>query len=336
VLAAIGAHPEWIARPQGLDYGVDLEAELAEPAVAGQLLKLQIKSRERIAVRDAEVRLALPRSLVRYAATCRVPVILVGVDVTANGAWYLWVQRWLWDHRDESRTVDTLPRTITVWTPTSDTLDAGLCGPLQAIARWETPIQLATSLVDATRIAISTRSTRLATSIWSLVGELVERTPAFPVGALVDTVLQLGEAIRGTWEGAETSQMLYELCRLYAQYFTAEEIERLVVRGESYSRTGITALGILYDTDFAHVVSLDLPRRFASAPNPRLTYYCRLRERHPGTPLYALLGDRKALEVDGWHLDDELGPIDLLEQWANRGDSALLDYIEAPPATFHL
>jgi Domain of unknown function (DUF4365) len=46
VALIINESGHWIARAQGEDFGIDMEAELSSPSVQGQLLKIQIKASE--------------------------------------------------------------------------------------------------------------------------------------------------------------------------------------------------------------------------------------------------------------------------------------------------
>jgi hypothetical protein len=93
--AKIEAHPDWLARDLGEDYGIDLEAELTADGVRGEILKIQIKSEAGVERGADAVKFLIDRKYVAYAAACRYPVLLVLVDTEAGEGWYLWLQDWL-------------------------------------------------------------------------------------------------------------------------------------------------------------------------------------------------------------------------------------------------
>src|SRR4030095_15033327 len=92
VASAIEEHPHWLARELGEDYGIDLEAELTEDGGRGEILKVQIKSKEKIERNRDHVKAVIERRYLEYADCCRYPVIFLVVDVTTKEAWYVWLQ----------------------------------------------------------------------------------------------------------------------------------------------------------------------------------------------------------------------------------------------------
>lgn len=46
---------KWLARLQQLDYGVDIEAELADPSPEGKIIKVQVKSTEKLEIKERTV-----------------------------------------------------------------------------------------------------------------------------------------------------------------------------------------------------------------------------------------------------------------------------------------
>jgi len=90
---------DWIARARDEDYGIDIEAELSSPAVTGQLLKIQVKASKSVEATDKGILCQIPRKLAAYADSCRLPVILVRVEIEKQQAWYLWVQDWVLEKR---------------------------------------------------------------------------------------------------------------------------------------------------------------------------------------------------------------------------------------------
>ena len=93
VRETVDRHPNWMCRAQDLDYGVDLEAELApydidEQRPTGKLLKLQVKSSEHLKLRGGRVVVTLDRGFLDYVQQFRLPVILIAVDTTRGEACY--------------------------------------------------------------------------------------------------------------------------------------------------------------------------------------------------------------------------------------------------------
>lgn len=101
--ARIEEHPDWLARYLGEDYGIDIEAELTENGVRGEILKIQVKSTESAEQSAEGVKVVIDRKYVEYAESCRYPVILMHVDTRAKEAWYVWVQEWLLRMRGAGR-----------------------------------------------------------------------------------------------------------------------------------------------------------------------------------------------------------------------------------------
>ena len=84
----INSSGDWIALAQDEDYGIDMEAELSSPFVSRQLLKIQVKTSTSIKTTDKGILCQVPRKLAAYADSCRLPVILVRVDIEKQQAWY--------------------------------------------------------------------------------------------------------------------------------------------------------------------------------------------------------------------------------------------------------
>src|SRR5579859_7231922 len=89
VAAVIGTNPCWIVRRQTEeDFGIDLEAELSDPAVIGHLLKIQVKSTRRSNQNEGFVICRVDKRLLEYADSCRLPVILAVADITRKTVWF--------------------------------------------------------------------------------------------------------------------------------------------------------------------------------------------------------------------------------------------------------
>jgi len=314
---------DWIVRGQEEDFGIDSEIELAEGEVKGQILKLQIKTSQNIPITNKRIKYRVHTSLLHYANSCRIPLILVIASIQPETAWFLWLQKWIVGLRQSGRSMEDLGKSVTVYIPNDQTLDNGLSHDLKNIARWATETQLVLSLADILRTAVAIRSQEVIVAISKLIYTVDSAYQDYPVEILVDEVLNLGLQIWATLEGNEVSKMLYWFCRNHGDRFTAKQIRRLVVRDDTVSRTGINALGILYDEFAQHTSGLKLPKVFKDLEDPRVSYYCRLREKYLGKTLIQIVQSGKGMSIDSlaFHRDN-----DFMDKWANRGDSAVLDY----------
>lgn len=318
--ARIAADGCWIARDLSDDFGVDLEAELAVPEVQGEILKLQVKAGEKLQRIGGHVHIRVDRRHFTYAASCRYPLVLVVVDTTMREAWYVWLQEHLlcvgWD--------DLLQSEQASWTlriPESQTLDAGLGGELRDIARWRGKTQLVLSLLDALRAAASAGELATVTVVTDLLAQMGAELGDRILRAVVAEVVTLGNRMWGTCEGNEVAWKLFALLRRFGDRIDFVTVRRLVIRGESYSRTGINALGILYDCFPDHLSALCLPHAFVGV-NPRVAYYCAFRETVRLESIF--LSDPGAFHFAGLRYDRPEG---FENNLANRGESALLDYL---------
>ena len=328
LLSEITSHPapSWIARRIEKDFGIDVEAELSANTVKGEILKLQCKTSEIVLRQNGRIQFDVERPYVDYALSCRYPVIFIRIELSTKQAWYLWLQDWiLTDARASDPTQDQ--QSYTVWVEESQTLSSGLTNALAEIARWRGRTQLILSLRDAMRAAAATANPALVEHI---VGVLSVAAPLLG-GVFLDLILReamdLGGQLRGTIEGKAVAEQLFALARTFGEKTTVETVDSMVRRDDSYSRTGIVGLGILYDTFHQHTSSLGLVEHFLAHKLPHIAYYCALREANPGKGSWDFLdgpGDfvfagLKFTPPEHWNFSDK---------YANRGPSAILDYLE--------
>ena len=117
---------------------------------------------------------------------------------------------------------------------------------------------------------------------------------------------------------------LFALMRELGDRVSKESVSNMTIRDDGYSRSGLVALGLLYDNFFEHMQSLALPDYLVST-SAHVAYYCAFRESKPdeksNTPM-----DPTGFEFAGLRYDR---PDRALDKWANRGASALLDYLVA-------
>jgi hypothetical protein len=98
-----------------------------------------------------------------------------------------------------------------------------------------------------------------------------------------------------------------------------------VIRGDSYSRTGINALGIMYDQFPEHMKTLLLGELFRDHDDWRITYFCNLRDKYAGVSVFALMTSDYDCSLESYNLHPSVKDRGH-DRWANRGDCALLDY----------
>lgn len=318
----------WLGRHQEEDYGVDLELELTKPMVVGEILKVQVKSTEIVGRRSGEIEGTLPRSLVHLGENLRVPLVLVIVETSTDRAWYLWVQRWWLNARQAGARFDRLPESSTVWIPEAQELAAGLRGELKNVARGQTWEQLVLSLGDTVRAALHQKSSTLLAPLADLLVDIGPLPDPFPLATVIDRVVEMGGKIWGTREGNLEVKALFTICRAFGDRFTVEQIDQLVWREEGYSRTGINALDLLYTSFPLHIVSLGLAARYTNRADPRPAFYCALREAHPGIDQFSLPRVAAGFQAHGLRLVD-VDESRLLDKLANRGASAILDFVVA-------
>jgi hypothetical protein len=323
LMALIEENPGWLARGLDEDYGIDIEAELTEGGLHGEILKIQIKSTARAERRDGQVAIPVEKRYVEYADTCRYPVILAFVATETKEAWYLWLQDWLRRMRGTDGRLDPNQSSWTCWVPEHQTVAAGLSGELKSIARWKGDTQLILSLMDALRSAAATYDRSTVDVLTSIISAKAPTVADASLNALIDQAINLGDRMRGTPEGNEVADQLFALVRRHGARVSQPTVHDLVIRGDSYSRAGVTALGILYDEFFEHMASLDLPNYFLKL-EPRVAFYCAFREAFPAEKATNLFVDPTGFIFAGLEFKQ---PDMFYDKYANRGASALLDYL---------
>ena len=326
VRVLVGKNKSWIPRAQDEDFGIDLEAELADPETRGEILKIQIKSTEEPDITPQGVRVIIDKKYLRLAASFRVPLVLVVADTVSDRAWYLWLQGWLVAQRRIGRVVESVGETVTVYIPTTDTLAAGLDGPLKVIARWADENQMVLSLIDTMRTAVATRNEQVLLSLATLIGSVNTAFKDFPLEQLIDIIVELSTRPRAAWELSMLGRFLAIMARNHGGEITKTNVMRMVVPGAGTSRAGMNGLGSLYDAHEEYIRSLGLPIAFEAAGFPEVAFYCRLREKYPGVKAMELALGEYDYTVDKMSVVAEDKGV-FLNKWANRGESAYLDYL---------
>ncbi|MGB3948426.1 MAG: DUF4365 domain-containing protein [Bacteroidia bacterium] len=318
----------WIARDLNEDFGIDIEIEYSEPEVMGKIIKAQVKSHKHVKVKSGYVTEVIKKSFLRYVNECRIPIVLIIVDTEKSTAWYIWLQQWLIDTRNISNIYDeTEHKTITVKIDEKESLQSGLKGNLISIAHWENSTQLYIALKDLANLSLRMYDDELSVFLFNYLDKLRGEIKDDYLESLIERIIELGDNIRATHQGNKLSSMLFEYVRKHGNQLNVKHVTRFVSRSGSYSRTGITALGILYDEFPEYAQSLSLPTAFSKLKDQRVEYYCSIRERYLGTKSPAWFDQKNDLSLGKLKVDfSEIGT-SIFDKWANRGDSAILDYL---------
>ena len=315
---------DWIVRKVDKDFGVDLEMELvANEYVTGQYVKTQVKGTEQVFILDNLIKFRVKTSFLKYCDECRVPIILLLIDLNHDIGYYIWVQEYLRMHQPDIEKT----KSIDVFIPATSDFASGLKNKLKSIAAGLNHTQLQLDLKASLSSAFLLGDQEIYEKLSQLAIDIT-KTNSLEINRVIDDLIQLGIKAWGTVDGNKKSDILFSFCRKSGDRFSAKQIEKMVVRGSTYSRVGIIALGILYDEYPQHLKTLNLPQIFETYDDdPRIKYYCLLRERYLGRSSLDIWQDPK--------IDYCIGNLNIREEdrellylkWPNRGDSTILDYL---------
>lgn len=320
----------WIARNLTEDFGIDMELEFAPEDVKGKFVKVQIKSHETVATETDFISEPLFKSFLRYVYECRVPIILVVVSVDNSKTWFVWLQKWIIDSQNISNIYDeSETKSLTVHLHFDSDFNNGLQSEIISIATWENKTQLYIALRDLANLSLRMYDDKLSQLLFDYLGTFKSANISDPnyLDSIIERVIELGTSIWATQEGNKVTEMLFKFIREYGDRLNASHISKLIIRGKDCSRTGLNALGILYDNFPKHVASLNLVKKFKSFEDPRLHYYCTIRERYLGERSPSWLDETKDLTVGKLKADFSSINTSIFDKWANRGDSVIFDYV---------
>lgn len=337
VEALVGNHPRWVARRQDEDFGIDLEAELADETedgqqLTGRLVKIQVKTRERYPRRDGRVPVSIERRWLDYACGFRVPIILVAVSRKTGESWWIWLQEWALLH-EEMLAVST-GRTVTVKIPLEQRLADGLGHALPAIAEGTPANAMVLALRGVLEVAHGWENQTIARGVVELLGRTEFPSRDWTIGKVADRLAGFGPGVP-FWKAQEMLPILLALIETGGDAITRDQIVRLVARGDTYSRVGLAGLAQLYDRWPDHAAGLGLPAAFDQIGLDAVAWYAAMRERFPGNiPFGMCAGNLKDADLRHGGLElrlDEDLRYYLMSKWPNRGDSVLLDCLTATP-----
>ncbi|KJJ41386.1 hypothetical protein UM89_13880 [Bacillus subtilis] len=311
----------WLARLQQMDYGVDIEAELSDPAPNGKLIKVQVKSTDSIDIKEKQVQYREQKEYIKKFLEYAIPVIFVIADTKNERAYYVYLQEWAERNKEELNNTDQT--SIVIKIPLIRELHHGLNSYLKTVAKHQTWVTYKKSIERAIEFFTIKNDDERAKDLTQVLAE--EGNEFYRVLIPIDDILNkasgLGNNLRGTLEGNTVQDTLYSICREYGDYFTIEDIHRMVFRDEKISMAGLNALRILYDNypehmrtiNFAkHVKGLNIDLYYG------IYYYCKLREKFTDKSDIHFASKELQTEIDGYILDDYFYE-EFSSKYPNRG-----------------
>jgi len=274
------------------------------------------------------VSMPLEKSFLRYVYECRIPILLIVVSLETEKMWYVWLQKWIIDSGNISNLYnENISQNLTVTINELNDFVSGLDSEIIPISTWENGTQLYIGLRDLANLSLRMYNSELSELLFNYLGKFRPSNIADEgyLNSLIEQVLELGNNLWATSQGNKVSSQLFDFVRKFGNRLTSDHIAQILLRGETYSRTGIIALGILYEDFQEHTVALNLTEKFKNFADPRVHYYCTIRERYLD------------LKSPGWLFESDLRVgklqpnftgVSILDKWANRGESMILDYLE--------
>ncbi|MBM5032340.1 DUF4365 domain-containing protein [Vibrio parahaemolyticus] len=317
---------DWIARSQEEDFGLDLEAEIAKGEVQGEFLKIQVKTKERVERINGACKVLLPRTLVQYADICKVPVILVVVDLSTKQAYYLWVQRWILEQRSQGLKIADLPESKSIQISEEYSLINGLSGELIDIAKGKTYEQLVIGINDLIKTSDSVQNIYAMGTLVDLIMRLNVNLRYLPINTIIDYCVKYSSKSDFDPILDKVPTLLFTLCRRFGEELSQDNILKIVIRADGVSSIGIDALCILYENHFSHMSKLNLPEEFKKLQLGTVSYLCSLMELHPNTELSDIINSYERTVIDGIFLHEQIKD-DYLHKFPTAGVSVITRYI---------
>ncbi len=226
-------------------------------------------------------------------------------------------------------------KTVSVRIPVASTLDWGLNHDLKKIARGESDTGIVLALRDVAQAASAIGKDEILGSLAEMLETLWPTNP-WIIEKTIDGLLQLGP----NRSYAEASQYLSQLGKIFrsvGRKVTADQLAKLVLRGDSYSRAGVNALAIFFNEQPEHANRLELGKLFRKSGHEVIAWYCDFRTEFlhlSSIEMFSLLVSKKPVRLRYGRLEllrtDETKEF-WFHKWPNRGDVVLLDFlIESP------
>lgn len=289
--------PNWICRTQSHDFGIDLEAELIDitdgiEELSGALVKIQVKGTLKPIFKNRGYYIRLKTDYLKYANQFRVPVLLLLVNVRSKEIHYLWLQEYLIGRED----ILYGAKSVLVKVPEENVLNHSFGHQLPEIALGVTS---GSQLMAVQKLfeVFSSKYDRKALELASgLLEHLGEGGHVSIFNGTIDKLIKRGPHLSRV-SSQEFGKILVDLTRRFGDKLSAEQVLKMVVRGDTYSWAGLDGLLGLYDGFPDHAKALNLARRFDEIEMYELSWYCRFREAHAQLDSMSIWGQISKLET---------------------------------------
>lgn len=327
--------PNWICRNQTHDFGIDLEAELTAPAengeeLSGAIIKLQVKGTLKPIFRGGYFYIRLRTDFLRYATQFQVPVLLLVVNLKSGNIHYLWLQEYLNERND----IFQEAQSVLLKVPYTNVLEKSFEDELPKIALG---VARGAQVMAVQRLfeVFSSKYDRKAIELSSeLLMHLSEGGYLSIFNAAIEKLIQRGPHLSRV-DSQAFGKVLSDIARRFGNRLTAEQICRMIVRGDSYSLAGLDGLSGLYDAFPDHALRLDLPRLFDEMALHELSWYCQFRQANPRLDSLKVWNRIMTLDTcfetatGPLHIPDEFREY-CYRKWPNRADAVYLQFLRAP------
>jgi len=323
VALIIERNGNWVARNQDEDFGIDLEAELSEPIVNGDIIKIQIKCQKKIEIIDNSIKVRIDKKYLYYAFNCRIPIIYVIVDQASEQAWYIWLQEVVFDGLIKDGKFQN--KDVVKIICESETLENGLHGKIKEIATMQTKIQLELALLDIVKSVTSYNKSKYMSDFYKIfikMGNIIGLE--ISIDYIIDKLVEITGKENANFERNEVQSTLYDLCWKFGCKFTKQQIIKMTIHEKGYPHMGINALGILYSGYFHNILKFELPKYYKENNHMNLWYFSSLHEKYPDMDIMSIVSSKSInLIIDDYTIEDDDREY-ICDKFINRGCSVFL------------
>lgn len=321
--------PNWICRTQSHDFGIDLEAELIDIAggveeLSGALVKIQVKGSLKPIYRNRSYYVRLKTEYLRYANQFRVPVLLLLVNVRSAEIHYLWLQEYLIGREE----ILYGAKSVLVKVPEENKLHLSFQRHLPEIALGVTKGSQLMAVQKLFEVFSSKYDAKALAMASDLLKHLGSGGHIAIFNGAIDKLNRRGPHLSRV-DSQEFGKVLADLTRRFGDKLDADQVLKMVVRGDSYSWAGLDGLVGLYDGFPDHAKSLGLACRFGELELHELSWYCQFREAHTALDSMSIWLQISKLETA---FKTDAGILHIPEddrdycsrKWPNRADAVYL------------
>lgn len=155
----------------------------------------------------------------------------------------------------------------------------------------------------------------------------VEETSNKTINLVLEEAVLLGNKLWNTPKGNELGQQIFSLVRKHGAQMGIDSIDLMVRRSDSYSRTGLLGLSILYDEFFDYAKSLNLINYFEDEGLYEVAFYCALREHFADGDDFSACLRSPEFEWGGFKVGCDKGYV--ISKYPYRGASVVLDCLKS-------